>query len=44
LKPSNLLLNKNCELKICDFGMARIADPNQDHAGLLTEYVSEDEI
>ena len=23
LKPSNLLLNKNCELKICDLGLAR---------------------
>ena len=22
-KPSNLLLNKNCELKICDLGLAR---------------------
>ena len=23
LKPSNLLLNKNCDLKICDLGLAR---------------------
>ncbi len=23
LKPSNLLLNQNCDLKICDFGLAR---------------------
>jgi len=23
LKPSNLLVNKNCDLKICDFGFAR---------------------
>jgi len=23
LKPSNLLLNKDCDLKICDFGLAR---------------------
>ena len=41
LKPSNLLLNTNCDLKICDFGLARIADPNKDHSGLLTEYVNE---
>ena len=23
LKPSNLLLNKKCDLKICDLGLAR---------------------
>ena len=40
LKPSNLLLNTNCDLKICDFGLARIADPTKDHSGLLTEYVT----
>ncbi|CAF2077010.1 unnamed protein product [Rotaria magnacalcarata] len=40
LKPSNLLLNTNCDLKICDFGLARIADPTRDHSGLLTEYVA----
>ena len=39
LKPSNLLLNTNCDLKICDFGLARVADPSKDHDGLLTEYV-----
>ncbi|RVE69321.1 hypothetical protein OJAV_G00076780 [Oryzias javanicus] len=27
LKPSNLLINTTCDLKICDFGLARIADP-----------------
>lgn len=26
LKPSNLLLNSNCDLKVCDFGLAR-CDP-----------------
>ena len=24
LKPSNLLVNANCDVKICDFGLARI--------------------
>ena len=43
LKPSNLLVNSNCDLKICDFGLAR--GINQDHTEgrggtmLLTEYV-----
>jgi mitogen-activated protein kinase 1/3 len=40
LKPSNLLVNTTCDLKICDFGLARVADPNHDHVGFLTEYVA----
>jgi serine/threonine protein kinase len=24
LKPGNLLVNSNCDLKICDFGLARL--------------------
>lgn len=40
LKPSNLLLNANCDLKICDFGLARVAVPEEENAGLLTEYVA----
>jgi mitogen-activated protein kinase 1/3 len=36
LKPSNLLLNKNCDLKICDLGLARGFDQSTDN---LTEYV-----
>eukprot|EP00386_Alphamonas_edax_P005765 GDKI01018804.1.p1 GENE.GDKI01018804.1~~GDKI01018804.1.p1 ORF type:complete len:464 (-),score=87.14 GDKI01018804.1:99-1490(-) len=42
LKPRNLLVNSNCDLKICDFGLARI-DFQQDnfkHAAPMTEYVS----
>jgi len=35
LKPSNLLLNSNCDLKICDFGLARVAEETGDQ----TEYV-----
>ena len=26
LKPSNLLLSNQCEVKICDFGLARLND------------------
>eukprot|EP00128_Syssomonas_multiformis_P009815 Colp12_sorted_trinity150504_noHs@3136 len=40
LKPSNLLLNGNCDLKICDFGLARGASNNTSHVGFLTEYVA----
>ena len=41
LKPGNLLANKNCDLKICDFGLARAIDPRdaeKKDIG-LTEYV-----
>lgn len=34
LKPSNILVNENCDIKICDFGLARIQDPQ------MTGYVS----
>jgi len=37
LKPNNLLVNKNCDLKICDFGLARGVDGSVSAA--LTEYV-----
>ena len=37
LKPSNLLLNKNCDLKICDFGLARGYEDEK--PAMLTEYV-----
>jgi mitogen-activated protein kinase 1/3 len=29
LKPANILLNEDCSLKICDFGLARIVDPDK---------------
>uniref|UniRef100_A0A7S2WW08 Mitogen-activated protein kinase n=1 Tax=Rhizochromulina marina TaxID=1034831 RepID=A0A7S2WW08_9STRA len=35
LKPSNILLNANCDLKICDLGLARGIELNTE----LTEYV-----
>ena len=28
------------ELRICDFGLSRVADPEFDHTGTLTEYVA----
>lgn len=27
-------------VQICDFGLARVADPDHDHTGFLTEYVA----
>ncbi|KAL8560022.1 hypothetical protein ACOMHN_041492 [Nucella lapillus] len=29
LKPSNLLVNSNCLLKICDFGLSRVHEPDE---------------
>ncbi|OWZ45106.1 extracellular signal-regulated kinase 1/2 [Cryptococcus neoformans c45] len=44
LKPSNLLLNANCDLKVCDFGLARstqTAFPAEgNNQGFMTEYVA----
>ncbi|QPG75360.1 Mitogen-activated protein kinase slt2/MPK1 [Brettanomyces nanus] len=41
LKPGNLLVNADCELKICDFGLARgySSDPAKNN-GFMTEYVA----
>ncbi|KAG9501409.1 hypothetical protein J7337_007097 [Fusarium musae] len=36
LKPSNLLLNANCDLKVCDFGLARSAASQEDNSGFMT--------
>ena len=36
-QPSNLLVNANCDLSICDFGLARGVDHSAEEA--LTEYV-----
>ncbi|EMG48861.1 Mitogen-activated protein kinase [Candida maltosa Xu316] len=47
LKPSNILVNEQCDLKICDFGLARLdakhynLDCNsQSKISMLTEYVA----
>ena len=44
LKPSNVLLNGNCDLKICDFGLSRCllstGSTNKDMVGFMTEYVA----
>lgn len=46
LKPGNLLVNADCELKICDFGLARGYTPGTGtsraagNQGFMTEYVA----
>ena len=40
LKPGNVLLNADCDLKICDFGLARCNFPDQKHAVFWTDYVA----
>ncbi len=41
LKPGNLLVNSDCELKIGDFGLARGYSDNKDrNASYMTEYVA----
>ncbi len=39
LKPENLLLNASCDLKICDFGLARALADGREEQELMTEYV-----
>eukprot|EP00118_Oscarella_pearsei_P027611 m.311221 g.311221 ORF g.311221 m.311221 type:complete len:356 (+) comp62458_c0_seq1:123-1190(+) len=39
IKPSNLLIDGDLNLKICDFGLARIVDAAYNHSGFLTEMV-----
>lgn len=38
-KPKNLLVNSNCDLKICDFGLARPILPDL-KTQLYTDYVA----
>jgi len=43
IKPANLLVNAQCDLKVCDFGLARIVEGESreqpDGLSTLTEYV-----
>ncbi len=41
LKPANLLVNKVCDLKISDFGLARVAidEEEENETEMMTEHV-----
>ncbi|KAK2121178.1 Mitogen-activated protein kinase 1 [Saguinus oedipus] len=38
--PREFVTYSLTDLLICDFGLARVADPDHDHTGFLTEYVA----
>ncbi|XP_057515931.1 mitogen-activated protein kinase 19-like isoform X1 [Amaranthus tricolor] len=40
LKPKNILANANCKLKICDFGLARVAFNDAPTTVFWTDYVA----
>ncbi|KAK1424043.1 hypothetical protein QVD17_19354 [Tagetes erecta] len=40
LKPKNILANANCKLKICDFGLARVAFTDTQTTTFWTDYVA----
>jgi len=40
LKPRNLLVNSNCDLKICDFGLARVDEPDNNDRCVMSNYIA----
>lgn len=47
IKPGNLLVNSNCVLKICDFGLARVEEPDENKhmtQEVVTQYYRAPEI
>lgn len=39
MKPANCLVTTNCDLVICDFGLARYVEAEEDIGTAMTEYV-----
>lgn len=40
LKPSNVLVNEQCEAKICDFGLVRSVEDVEEDEEVMTEYIA----
>jgi len=40
LKPRNLLVNSNCDLKICDFGLARVDELDNNDRCVMSNYIA----
>ena len=43
LKPGNILLNSDCSIKICDFGLARSLSEINDSKHLIKTFLEETE-
>lgn len=39
MKKRKLLLKKKCDIKICEFGLERVEDKDNDKKGFIKEYV-----
>jgi serine/threonine protein kinase len=37
IKPANILLNSNCKIKLCDFGLSRVIKTVVSPSSLMTE-------
>lgn len=40
MKPSNVLLNSECFVRLCDFGLVRSIAKQDENCPVLTEYVA----